>query len=140
MSRTILVLCALLLFLGGLTDVNAMRLPPEVLIAPGATDIRVVETSWEQQLIVYRVTELPSAWMDLVGKRLEARGWLRIHSGSPYMAAHTYRHVAVAGPFTLVQDAVLQSIGSEAHISNRTQLVFVRWRLSLESHDSAQGH
>jgi len=86
--------------------VNALRLPPDVLIVPGAADIRVVETSWGQQIIVYRVTELPSAWMDLVGQRLEARGWLPVHSDIPYTGTHTYRHVAVAGPFALIQDAV----------------------------------
>lgn len=87
-TRTMLVLCAVLLFLGGLAGVNALRLPSEVLIVPGATEIRVVEARWGQQVIVYRVTELPSVWMRLVGQRLAARGWLPANRDNAYMRTH----------------------------------------------------
>lgn len=133
MARLSLFSGALLLLVAGLVGLNALRLPPEALIAPGAAEVRVVEESWGRRVVRYRPQALPSVWMRAVADRLEERGWLPVDRDDPYRRAHAYRRVAVFGPLCYIEQVELRDERGAARVSVRSQVVLVWRQLGGES-------
>jgi hypothetical protein len=75
MKRFLFLSGLLLLVLIGVGGWMALRMPPAVLVAPGAMEIQVIQINAGKQLITYCAPGAPYAWRVAVVRNLEQRKW-----------------------------------------------------------------
>jgi hypothetical protein len=123
---------------------RAFRPPIQLLLPPDATNVHVVDNSWEEWILTYRAPGSAYAWYVTVAYQLEANGWMQSgerYTGGPlFPATYTRITLLVSWPsgstWNWMATCMAPKFGCAAGLSSSCGSWYQRWQVISFSMDA----